>query len=134
MHTGVELPAEEIANIERTLLEECGTPNQQSSESESASAAKAPEEATASTADNPEEKAGSPDEKEADSAEKKTPEKKVPAPALDALLRARRALTAALKAKVAVPFEISLTGLETGEVEAVIRARKNEQVSSTFPP
>ena len=64
---------------------------------------------------------------EKESGEESAEEKK-PTPAVDALLRARRELEAVLRPLLSCSFEIGLRGIESGEVEAVIKAAGEHQV------
>ena len=45
-------------------------------------------------------------------------------PAVDALLRARRSLIELLTSRIQGPFDVGLRGIESGEIEAVIKAQQ----------
>jgi len=56
-----------------------------------------------------------------------------PAPALDGLLRARAALEELLEPQLRGGFLVSLNGVETGEIEAVVRAKGPGDEVWVFP-
>lgn len=55
-------------------------------------------------------------------------------PSIDALLRARRSLTSLVSKHLKSPFDIAFKGVESGDVEAVIRARRKfDKVGNRHP-
>lgn len=56
-------------------------------------------------------------------AEEQKEEKKEKASSLTELLRARTAVMALVKKQLDKPFDVSLNGVESGEIEAVVKAR-----------
>lgn len=63
---------------------------------------------------------------EAETEEKKDEYKKVKVASIDALLKARQDLIAMIKSKTKRAFDVSLQGVDTGQIEAVIKARQSQ--------
>lgn len=131
------MPEEEIEKIRQTLLSECSKPEEAvqksstqakeaDSEAEKIATAQTENESTKdeieeSEAAEAEDKEGDTlsDQKEGSAKEGKKPQR---TPSIDALLRARRSLVSLVSQQLSSPFDVSLNGVETGEVEAVIKA------------
>lgn len=113
----LKIDPEAVAAIERQLLEEC-RPSQPVSRVSEADASARPE--TQEALDQP---------SEANEGDPRQPSTSANAPAVDALLRAERKLQDFLSSFLpSQAFYISLNGVESGDIEAVVRASDSSQV------
>ena len=85
----------------------------------------------AAVAESEAEKEASPEDKA--SKESEEVKKKEKTKSLDALLRARKSLIQAVSKQLDKPFDVSLNGVETGEIEAVVKARWEYDQVFCFP-
>ena len=110
------MPQEEIEQIKQTLLKESSNPNSQQNDQKPAVNENDSAEATTSESES-----------------EKKPEKKDRILGLDALLQARKNLLSVVSQQLSTPFDVSLNGIESGDIEAVLKARwPHDQVFLLF--
>lgn len=110
---GINLPQEEVDRIKHTLISECSRAGDEPKNSKDKGATPTESQDT---------EAGQVDNK-AQEAQLPQAEEKKRVPSLDGLLKARKSLKALISQQLDRTFDVSFNGVETGEVEAVVKAR-----------
>lgn len=127
------------SNNEQSLPEAPATGSQESAESAGSTSSSPPQNLNKDDSEGPSQttakhssETGPSDESEQEAAKASKEEyKKVKVASIDALLKARQDLVNVLRPRVRRPFDVSLQGVESGQIEAVIKARLG-QVRAAF--
>ena len=112
---GIDLSQADIEGIKQTLLSDCSKVEGEQPGSQASSTSGSEPEDSSNT------EAGKDPGGIGDESEQKADRKRMAG--LDALLKARRSLQASVAELTSQDFDISFNGVETGDIEAVIRAR-----------
>ena len=115
-YAGINLPQERIEKIKQELLAEFARSDEnprpeidQSAESSSKAATTKEDTAEPASTEESESKSAQP--------------AKQKVPGIDGLLRARRSLVGLIGEQLQTPFDVTFNGVESGDIEAVIKAR-----------